>query len=49
MTYEIHFEHQDGTPDSLIISGATIKDIQEQAKAEIKKRNGKNPWAKEIQ
>jgi hypothetical protein len=28
MTYKIHFEHQDGTPDHFMITGETVEDIQ---------------------
>ena len=48
MTFKIHFEHQDGTPDFFTISGETIEDIQSQAAKELVKRNGKNPWSEEV-
>ena len=48
MTYKIHFEHQDGTPDFFVISGDTIENIRKRASVEFAKRNGKNPWSEEV-
>jgi len=48
MTFKIHFEHSDGTEDFLILSGNTVREIQEKALAELEKRGGKNPWSEEI-
>ncbi len=48
MTFKIHFEHADGTKDFVVLSGDTIKEIQEKAEVELKKRVGINPWSEEI-
>ena len=48
MTYRIHFEHQDGTADSFVVSGDTTKDVRQQATEELEKRNGVNSWSEEI-
>ena len=48
MTFRIHFEHQDGTEDSFVISGETIQEIREQTDLELAKRIGKNPWSEEL-
>ena len=48
MTYKIHFEHADGTKDFIIVSAATVSEIQEKVKAELAKRDGRNPWSEEI-
>ena len=48
MTFKIHFEHQDETPDYFIISGDTNEEIEARAFEEFSKRNGKNPWSEEI-
>ena len=49
MTFLIHFEHKDGTQDSLFLTGHTIKEIQEQAQTELEKRdvNMDTVWSKE--
>ena len=48
MNFLIHFELVDGTEDSIQVSGETIKEIQEKANTEIKKRDGKNSWSEEL-
>lgn len=48
MTYKIHFEHLDGTPDFFVVSGVSIEDIRGQAAKELAIRNGRNPWSEEI-
>ena len=49
MKFRIHFEHQDGTEDSIIVEGETIEELREQAGAELTKRNGENPWSEEVE
>ena len=48
MTFRIHFEHEDGTEDSYILTGDTVAEIREQAEAELKRRNGKYLWSEEL-
>jgi hypothetical protein len=48
MTYKIHFEHSDGTPDYFVVSAETIQGIRTRALEEIAKRGGKNPWSEEV-
>ena len=48
MTFKIHFEHQDGTPDHFVITGETVGDIRKQAYDELAKRNGRNHWSEEV-
>ena len=48
MTFKIHFEHEDGTEDYYILTGDTVEEIREQSEAELKRRNGKNPWSEEL-
>lgn len=45
---KMHFEWTDGTPDTLVIRGDTIKEVRDKANKELKKRNGKNPWSEVI-
>jgi hypothetical protein len=45
----IHFEHADGTEDSIIISGDTVEEVRSLADAELAKRGGKNPWSEELE
>ncbi len=48
MTFKIHFEHADGTEDSVIVEGETIEEIREEAEKQIAARNGQNPWSEEL-
>lgn len=48
MKYRIHFEHADGTRDSMLISGSTIEDVQKKTYAELEKRNSKGLWSDKI-
>ena len=48
MKFRIHFEWPDGTEDNIVITGETIEDIRAQAKEEVEKRGGKNPWSEEL-
>lgn len=38
LRFRIHFRLEDGTEDSLVLSGATIEEIREQAEQEQAKR-----------
>jgi hypothetical protein len=48
MKFEIHFELADGSEDFVVIEGDTVEEIREKADAEVAKRNGENPWSKEL-
>lgn len=49
MKFRIHYEHQDGTEDSLIIDGQTEEEILLKAQRELDARRGLNPWSEELQ
>lgn len=38
MKFEIHFEYNDGTEDSIILEGDTIEEIRESSINELEKR-----------
>lgn len=48
MEFIIHFEYEDGTEDSTIVSGETEEEIRDKAEIFIAKRGGKNPWSEEV-
>ena len=48
MKFRIHFEHPDGTPDSVIVEGDDVDEIREKAQEAVSSRNGRNPWSEEI-
>ena len=49
MTFEIHFELLNGDEDYVVISGEDIEELRQKAIVEVEKRNGKNPWSREIE
>ncbi len=49
MKFEIHFEHADGSTDSIILSGDSIEEIQQLAKAEVDKRNPVDYWSEQVE
>jgi acyl-coenzyme A thioesterase PaaI-like protein len=49
MKFEIHFTRPNGDPDFVIVDGDTIKEIRQQAEAEVEVRNGTDPWSREIE
>ena len=48
MKFRIHFEHHNGTEDSIIIEADTIEEIRAKAKLELEPRLVKNAWSEEI-
>ena len=48
MRYEIHFTTKDGRGDYVVVEGDTVEEIREKAEAEVSKRDGRDPWSKEI-
>lgn len=48
MTYLIYFNHADGTPDTIQISGDSIKEIQKIAKNEMARRGATPTGSEEI-
>lgn len=48
-TYRIHFEHQDGTEDSFVVSGASLDEVRRLANAKLQQIGGLNPWAEEVE
>ena len=49
MKFEIHFEHIDGSTDSIILSGDSIAEIQQQAAAEVDKRKPADYWSEQVE
>lgn len=49
MKFKIHFELADGTEDSFVVSGESIRKIRAKADAEIAKRGGKNAWSVDLE
>ena len=45
----IHGKLKDKPEDSIIIEGATIEELQETAKKEVKKRGWQYPWSEIIE
>ena len=45
MSFKIYFTLANGETDSVVISGETIAEIQELAKAEIEKRGAVDAWS----
>ena len=39
MKFKVYFTHADGTPDEIIVSGSTIKEVREQVDNEMAARN----------
>lgn len=48
MKFEIHFTLPSGDEDFVVIEGDSIESMRETADAEVQKRNGINPWSKQI-
>ena len=48
MKFRIYYTTQDGTVDSIVVSGETTEEIRETADKELAKRGGQDPWSEEI-
>jgi hypothetical protein len=48
MRYRIHFEHKDGTEDTVDISGSSVAEIKAKADKAIAQRGGNNPWSENL-
>jgi hypothetical protein len=48
MKFKIHFTLNDGTEDSIVVSGDTLEEIREKAYAELDKRGGRDAWSEEL-
>lgn len=46
--FRIHFTDASGNDDSFVIEGDNINQLQEQASAGVKERNGTDPWSEEL-
>lgn len=49
MKFEIHFEHMDGSTDSIVLSGDSVEEIQKQARAEVSKRDPVDYWSERVE
>lgn len=47
--YRVHYTLPDGSEDSIVLSGSSIKAIQKKADSEIAKRGGTNPWSEKVE
>lgn len=48
MKFRIHIVLQDDSEDQIDIEGDTIEEIREQARHEVRIRNGKDAWSEEL-
>jgi len=44
----IHFTLPDGSSDSVVIAGNSLKDVQALAAFEVKSRNATDPWSETL-
>ena len=48
MKYEIHFELQDGSKDSVIVSGSSLVEVRAEASRAVQSRNAKYLWSQPV-
>ena len=46
--FEIHYTLPSGADDYVVVSGDTLEDIRDDAKAAVEKRHGTDPWSRQI-